>query len=210
MNFTFTLLLFTFIGHLIITGLLTRYIRRETILKWLKAPALFFLIYDCSFYLGYSFRGDYIDYILFSLEYLCFCLLIASSSVSKNIFVKILRISGYFITISVVILSVTFGFIITVVMAQELDCVNKSCFNYGTQKYEVRRFESGFVTQLEIKQVYDTYQVFGLFPFEKRIDRTILYDLETDGPFSIVDSSNARRYLILQFVGGDKYIKQIK
>ncbi len=102
------------------------------------------------------------------------------------------------------------GILFFIVASQDYECDKKMYFKNATDTYELRRYTFDFATFEHAKYTYDTYKMLGNFPFEKRIDETVLFDSVTDGPFSIVDSSNARRYLILHFDGGDSYTKEIK
>ncbi len=206
MNFTYVLFLLTFLGYPIVGLALYRMFSAKSVLVYLKAALPILIIHNSLFFLGYSIKGDYADYLLFSLDYLCFCLLVIGSNTRKNIVIKISKVFGWM----VVILGYIAGFIgvlFFTIASQDYECDIKMHFKNATDTYELRRYTFDFD---RTKYTYDTYKTLGNFPFEKRIDETVLFDTVTDGPFRIVDSMNTKRYLILQLNSNNRHIKEIK
>ena len=175
--FIYILLLVTFL-LLPVTGYeLSKYSGRVNN-KVLLAIAGFFFLHNICFIWGISFIGDYIDYIIFSLEYFFFFFLIGMLFHHKNKILKILGGLGLGVMIISTIIGF-FGFFLFIVIAQDYE--SDKTYNYESEgkTYQTRRYSFGFATLDSIKYSYDTYRRFAFIPLEYTIDSTSFLDTKT-------------------------------
>jgi len=158
----------------------------------------FFLLHNLLFFLGWSLKGDYVDYYIFSIEYFFFCLAIFVLVKSKNVntLVRIVRGLG----LALISLDFIFGlfgilFFIFISMGYEADQIFH--FESNNKNYETRRYGFGGVTLSDTKYTFETYREFKYLPIEHQIDKTIFF--ENKAPLSISEPQ-----LIISIVEGKK------
>ena len=101
MDTTYIIFLLTFLLFPIIAVVTYQYIQFERISKFIKVVIAFFLLYNFLFLFGFSFKGDYADYLIFSIEFLILCLVLCLKP--KNAFNKSFIIIGR--------IAIIFGFV---------------------------------------------------------------------------------------------------
>jgi hypothetical protein len=138
-----------------------------------KKLAIFFLIHNSLFLFNFSIKGDYPDYIIFSLEYLFACFAIYNIAKIKNEATKVvLKSIGY--------ISICFGFIIGlvgillfIVAAQEFETSR----TFETENnYQIREYKIGFATFENTKYNYEFYKSYPNFPFEYKFNKISFFD----------------------------------
>ncbi len=198
----------TFIGFPILALFLRNHFGAGRIVKYALRVSPFTVWYLLAYYLGYSFRGDYIDYSLLALSYLWLCLLLFSTEIYKSGLLKVLRVAVY-VSVGLIGIFCFLTFPFFAYAAQDFEWDRK--FNFkdnGENKYEVRRYTYGGVFNSNTRYIFKTYRVYGVVPLEKQIDITDFFDDRTDLfisdsiAFSISKTSNGQQ---LQFT--DKYGK---
>lgn len=129
--------------------------------KWIFGV---FAIHNVSYYYGLSIKCDYPDYIIFSLEYLFFCLTIFSLSKSSKRILRISRVLGIFLIV-VGFLQGLVGTILFIVVAQDFEADKVYCFKSGGNHYVTRRYSFGFATLDDTRYNFDTYRTYKFLPF---------------------------------------------
>ena len=131
------------------------------------------------FVFGYSLKGDYVDYFVFSLEYLAFCVTVVLLFKSTNIYAKIFRVFGT--------IAISFGFIIGLIgilmfiaISQDYEADKFFYFESNSKTYETRRYSFDFATLANTRYTFKTYRTFKYLPIEKKIDTTDFFDDKTD------------------------------
>jgi hypothetical protein len=176
---TYFLFLLTFLGYPIIGLIFSKSITLDKISALIKPTVLLFLIHNVFFVFGYSLKGDYVDYVIFSLEYLALCLIIVSSLKVENIYFKIFRIIGK-IAISFGVIIGLFGILMFVFVVQDYEADKRFYFFNSDKTYETRRYSFGTVSSVDTRYTFETYRTFRYFPFEKKIDVTYFFSTRTD------------------------------
>jgi hypothetical protein len=202
MNPIYYTYLLTFLGYPIIGFFLSKNLEFDSIKKYLILFLFIFPIHNVLFLLNYSLRGDYPDYLIFSLEYFFFCLTISLLYKLPNIYSKIFRVIGTVI-IGIGILQGLLGILLFIVISSDFESDKIYNFNFKNSDYRTRRYSFGFATLIDTKFTFDTYKNYNYLPFEKQINKANLFESKSeldfsDDNFSIImrDSSDKQ---ILQF-----------
>jgi len=212
--YSYYIYLLTFLVFPILILILYKYVDISKSKKYLKYPFLFFIVHNVLFYFDYSIKDDYPDYVIFSLEYLYFCLIIAILYKSKNIFSEIFRIIGTII-ITIGFLQGIMGILFFILGAMDYDANKIYEYKFDGNTYEVRRYCAGFVTWSSTRYTYETYKHIKFTPFEKKIDKTIFLDTESNLNFEDdslkIEIINKDEKQQIQFTSsdGNKFIKTI-
>jgi hypothetical protein len=172
-----------------------------------------FLLHNLLFFIGFSLYGDYIDYLIFAVEYFAFCLLIFSISTDK-LYAKVLRILGI-IGISFGGLIGLVGILLFIVVSQDYESDKKIQFeNYG-DRYEVRRYSFGFATLDDIRYTFETYRRYKYFPVEYKIDKTDFFDSKTrvniseDSLAIYIAKNGTEKDLVFKSSDGNFFLKKL-
>lgn len=143
-----------------------------------KPVLLFFLFHNICFFLGFSLNGDYIDYCIFSLEYLVFCFVIFRLFKNRNVYARIVRILGVTAIAFVFLVGVP-GVLLFIVVSQDMAPDHVFRFTDNGKAYETRRYSFGFATLADTRYAFDTYWTFNYLPIERKIDQTDFFDTRT-------------------------------
>jgi hypothetical protein len=173
------LFLVTFLVYPLIGLLLAKSITFDHFFKLIKPIFLLFLTHNILFAFGYSLKGDYFDYFMFSFEYLPFCLTIFLLFRSANIYAKIIRLLGT-IAISLSYIYGIIGILMFIVISQDFEAKKIFHFESDNKTYETRRYSFGFATLASTRYTFETYRTYKYFPLEKRVDTTNFFDDKTD------------------------------
>lgn len=179
MDTIYYIFLLTFLGYPIIALILSKFITLDKVSKLIKPTILFFFTHNILFAFGYSLKGDYVDYYVFSFEYLVFCLTVVLLFKTTNTYAKIFRVLGT-IAISLGFIIGLFGIFIFIVISQDYKTNKIFYFENNSKTYETRRYTFGFVSSADTRYTFETYRTYKYFPFEKKIDRTDFFDDKTD------------------------------
>lgn len=165
-----TLLLMPFLA-LIVSSYLTW--KAFRLLIFIGVPI--FLLYDFFLITGYSLKGDYPDYCMWSLQYFfVFVAVMAYRKLATNMFTKVLRVMIYTAWIGSIV--VVPGILLSFSIEMEYVYDKKFQFESDDKSYETRRFSFGFATLENTRYTFNTYHEFTYLPFERRIDESILFD----------------------------------
>ena len=194
--------------------LLSKYIVIEKHLRVIKFIVLFFLIHNTLYFIGYSVKGDYFDYIIFAIEYpFLLVLLIGFRKIWRNIYTLISRMIGY-VVFAFGYLSGLVGVIVFIVGSSDYEPYK--IFNYGNIKtYETRCYSFGFATVDATTYTFDTYRTFKYLPVEELLDRSKFYNIDVnwnigeDLTFK-VNQTNGADSLIIISKNRVVYTKKIK
>jgi hypothetical protein len=179
MTSIYYIFLVTFLVFPIIGIILSKQIVLNRFLK-IRAPVVaFFLTHNILFIFGYSLKGDYIDYFIFSIEYLVFCLTISLLFKANNIFAKIVRIAGT-IAISLGFIVGLIGILLFIFIAQDYETDKVFHFTSKGKKFETRRYSFGGATLSDTRYTFETYRNYKYFPLERKIDKTDFFDTKTN------------------------------
>jgi hypothetical protein len=170
MSFSYCLYLLTFLGWPIVVMTISKYfdLSKHKILA--KYTALIFLIHNALFLSGYSLKGDYIDYVFFSIEYLFFCFVIATYTKPKKTLIKIFRIIGIFF-ICIGCIQGIIGVILFIPASQDFEADKTYTFQHNGDLYETRRYSFGAATLIDTRYTFETYKT-QAFLLERKIDKT--------------------------------------
>lgn len=178
METTYWLLLITFLVFPIIGLVLRNNKHLERIKNYRYWIISFFIAHNIFFYFGLSLRGDYIDYFIFSIEYLIICLSIFSLNRQTNWIYKSLKAIG--------VIGIIFGFLFGlvgilffIVLTMELETDKVFKYTCNDKSYETRRYSFGFATLENTKYRFETYRTLDLIPLEYKIDKTDFFDNKT-------------------------------
>ena len=215
MEFSYYLFLLTLLGFPILALVIANNAKIDRLLKYKKSFIAFFLIHNLLFWLGLSLKGDYFDYLIFSIEYFIFCLIVFLLKGQTNLLTRLFSI--------VSIIGVVFFFIVGLVgillfivisMDYETDKIFK--FSSNDKSYETRRYAFGFATTSNTRYTFDTYRTFSIFPIEYKIDKTDFFDTETNLRISehqlkieILRKNNKEQIRFIS-TNGNEYIKLLK
>ena len=177
MDTTYYFFLMTFLLFPIIPIVVYQFIQFDKVSKFVKAVILFLLLYDILFLFGFSFKGDFTDYLIFSIEYLTFCFALCLKS--KKTYANLLRfLARTFIVIGFVIGLI--GIFIFPVIAQDYKCDKKYQFVSNGKGYETRRYSYSFVTAANTRYTFETFLQYPFLPIEKKIDKTDFFDTKSN------------------------------
>jgi hypothetical protein len=214
MSFSYCLYLITFLGWPILITAISKHFDLSKNKIRAKYVALIFLIHNALFVSGYSLKGDYIDYLFFSVEYLFFCFVIATYTQPKKVLVKISRIIGIFI-ICIGCIQGIIGVILFIPASQNFETDKKYTFQQDGDSYETRRYSFGAATLTDTRHTFETYRT-TIFLFEKKIDETDFFALSSnlnfnDAAFSIgILKSEGREQLQFSSSNGNIFNKAIE
>ena len=201
MNPSYFLYLIAFLAFPLMGHYLSKQIDLEKNKKYVIVIALFFLLHNILFLVSYSLKGDYADYVIFSLEYFFFCFVIFLLYQFSSIIPKVIRSIGMaFIVIGYI--QGFFGVFLFIVVSQDYEA--DKVYNFQTNKhhYQTRRYSFGFATLDDTKYILQTYKRFLYLPFEKQINTTTLLGFKTkldfyDKNFKVmIDETKGKRKLI--------------
>lgn len=213
----YSLLLITITVFPIAGRLLYRYLDYEKTFKGLILIFLILLTYNILFFLGISLTGDYIDYFIHSVGYFIFCLTIFILFKAKNIYAKIIAILGSII-ISLMFIVGAIGIITFPLMAdigRDFKPDKIYHFTSNERRYETRRFSYGSPTGPGEKYTFVTYREYNYLPFEWKVDRTIIFDWDTDlilnahDPDISIEISANERQIVFRSINGHFLSKSI-
>jgi hypothetical protein len=180
MDSTFYFFLMAFLLFPVIPVVFYQFIRFEKISTLVKVVISFLLLYDILFLFGFSFKGDFTDYFIFSIEYLLFCFTLCLKS--KKMYANVLRLfARAFIIIGFVIGLI--GIFIFPVMEQDYKCDKIYRFGNNERFYEIRRYSNGFVTAAKTRYTFVTFRQYPFIPIEKKMGKTVFLDTETNLDF---------------------------
>jgi hypothetical protein len=148
--------------------------RSKWVQRWRKILYIFFsieIIHLFLFYRGISFRWDYIDYTLFSIDYLLFCIWVYGAK-PRHILLRICRWSLIFITgVWTLIWAITTPSILF--LSNDFEVHSKYQYQQDWDTFEVRRYITGDATTSNSIYTTDTYKLFGKLPFELHIHQVV-------------------------------------
>ena len=179
MSLIYYILLTTFLGFPIIGLVLSKYTTLDKHLTFWKILIAFFAVHNVFFFLGYSLKGDYIDYVIFSIEYFFFCLIIFLLFKSAHAYVKIFRVLGA-IAISLGFIIGLFGILFFIFVSLDYETDKIFHFQNNDKSYETRSYSFGGATLSDTKYTFETYRYFRYLPIEHKLDKTIFFDDKTD------------------------------
>ncbi len=136
------------------------------------------LTHNFLFLVGYSIKGDYPDYLIFSLEYLVLCISVVLLYKSKSVYAKPFRFIGTAI-LSLGGLIGLIGIFLFIPISEEYEANKTFYFKANNIDYETRRYSFAFATIDNIKYTFDTYKVYP-FLIEKKIDSSVFFDTKTE------------------------------
>jgi hypothetical protein len=210
MNPTYIIYLLTFLVFPFLGFNLSKYFDIDRSKKYIKWMGLIFTIHNFLFFFGFSINGDYPDYFIFSLEYLFLSFAISILYKSTNVYSKIFRIIGTVVLV-VGFLQGLIGIFLFIVFSQNYETDKIYNFKSNGKDYQTRRYSYGFATLDDTKYTFETYRKYNYLPFEKLINKTVLYgtksDLDFEGDnFSVKIKDNSKKQ-ILEFssTNGKKY-----
>lgn len=183
MNPTYFIYLLTFLVFPVLGLVISRYIdlkKRKIFLRW---TLVLFAIHNILFYFGLSIKGDYPDYIVFSLEYLFLSLTIFLLYKLTSGFSIIVRIIGT-VLLFVGFVQGLIGVLMFIVISQDFETDKIYNFNSNNKDYQTRRYSFGFATLIDTKYTFETYREYDYLPFEKLINKTDLFELKSDLDFN--------------------------
>lgn len=212
MGFTFILYLTTFLAYPILALTLSGYIDFSKYKKTLKIISSLFILHNLMFYLGYSLRGDYEDYVVFSLEYLLFCIFLIAYFKSENSLMRVFRLLGIFIVLLGYV-QLLFSFFLIPIFSQDFEADRIYNFEQNEKTYQSRRYSFGFATLNDITYTYKTYRIFQYLPFEKHINTSVFSSLEDDLEFKdpdfYIELSSDEKFLEFHSSDGKTLLKKI-
>ncbi len=183
MNPTYNIYLLTFFVFPVLGLVISRLLNLEKSKKYLGSIFLLLAIHNILFYFGVSIKGDYPDYMVFSLEYLFFSLIICLLYKSTSGFSMIARILGTLV-LFVGFIQGLFGILMFTVISQDYETDKIYYFNSNNKEYQTRRYSFGFTTLIDTKYTFETYREYNYLPIEKLINKTNLFELNSDLDFS--------------------------
>lgn len=214
MNISNIILLLTFLAYPIIAIIVSGYIRLDKVSRLIKPTFLFFLIHNILFFLGFSLSGNYVDYFIFSTEYLLFCLTINLLPKTTNIYLRTFRILGI-IVISIGIFIGFMGILFFPAISQDYETDKVFRFSDNDKTYETRRYSFGTVSSVHTRFTFETYRIFNLVPIEKKIDKTHFFEFKTNLnirepnlKISLIRIDN-KRQIVFKSTNGKTFTKQL-
>jgi hypothetical protein len=210
MNPTYIIYLLTFLGFPFLGLLISPFLDFNRSKKYLKWILLVFATHNILFYFGLSIKGDYLDYFIFSLEYLFICITILILYKSETIYSKIFRYIGT-VVIIVGFLQGLIGILLFIVISQDYETDRIYNFKSNGKNYQTRRYSFGFATLEDTRYTFKTYRTYKYLPFEKLINKTDFFDSKSDldfrdGHFSIdIKESENKKTIEFSSTNGKQY-----
>ena len=128
------ILLFTLLGSPIVAIFLSAYLKIKLASSAFRLIVVFFLLHNLLFFFGYSLRGDYIDYTIFSLEYFAFCVMMFALFKTPGNSVGCFRAFGL-IVVSLGILIGLLGIAFFIFLAMDFDAAKIFHFQNNTNAF---------------------------------------------------------------------------
>ncbi len=214
MGFTYYLFLVTLFVFPIIGFITSKYVKKIFLNRYLKIFFSIFIIHNTLFYFGLSLKGDYVDYSIFSVEYLFLSITTFTFYNKTTTFSKVTTALGIFIQI----IGTLIGFLgiwlfIVISMDYETDKVIK--FSNNENNYITRRYTFGFATTSDTRYTFETYRKFDFLYLEYKIDETDFFGStskincsDENLKVQIIKSKEIER---IEFIStdGNKFSKQI-
>lgn len=163
------LLYLTFCGYPLISLILSKLIKINTSALWIKLLVGFFLIYDTLLVFNISFKGDYIDYTLLSLEYLLLCMYIFFAPAPSSIISKLSMGIGVII-FALSLIFTLFSMIFFPLLTQDYESSHAIHLSANEKNYTTRQYDLGTVGADKVRYTFNTYRTFSVLPFEYHID----------------------------------------
>ncbi|KOY86326.1 hypothetical protein AD998_09375 [bacterium 336/3] len=186
MLFIYILYIFTFILAPVISNLIIENVIFQSYKKYLIGFSIFFFIHNLFWSFGYSIQGNFPDYIIFSLEYFSVCLWLLLGFRVKKSYIKVLSILG-FIPVGLTLILASFFLIWFPPITQDYIPYQNYSFGYQDNHYQTRVFVYGFVTFVDTKYTFQTYQVFENVPIEYHLDTTLLSSIKNSFVYALKD-----------------------
>lgn len=210
---TYWLLLITFLCFPIIGIILSNNKHLEKLSKYRNWIIFFFLIHNILFYFGLSLKGDYVDYIIFSFEYLIICLTIFSLKGQTNWIYRGLKTVGF--------IGIIFGFffglvgiLFFIVLTMDLETDKVFRYTCKDKSYETRRYSFGFATLDNTRYTFETYRTLNVIPLEYKIDKSDFFDDKTKLNIAEdelkIDINADKKSLTFISTNGNTFTKTIK
>lgn len=201
MLFIYILYIFTFILAPVISNLIIENVTFHSYKKYLIGFSIFFFIHNLFYFFGYSIQGDFPDYIIFSLEYFSVCLWLLLGFRVKNSYIKVLSILGL-IPIGLTLILASFFLIWLPPITQ--DYIPSQIYSFGHQKnhYQTRVYIYDFVSSVDTRYTFQTYQFFENVPIEYHLDTTLLSRIKN----SFIYTSKDFNVRITEFQGQKQLI----
>lgn len=169
------------------------------------------LLHNLLFAAGYSIKGDFADYVIFSLEYFIFCIFIVSSYQSSYSFTPALRVFGTMALVAGALVGL-WGTIFFAVITQDYEADHLFSFQVTEKQYQTRRYSLGFATLADTKYTFETYRQYKAVPFERKIDKTVFLGIQT--PLKIHEKTLRitidQQTLIFTSTHGEVFSKKLK
>jgi hypothetical protein len=178
MDTTYFLLLATTLIFPLIGLSLAKFFPPEKIGKSKKVIILFFAVHNIAFLLGFSLKGQLIDYYIFAVEYLAFCYSVFASLKYNYIYLRIYRALGVAVIAIVFIVGLP-GIIFFIIATQEMIPDRTFHFKEAGKTYETKRYTIGFATTSNTRYTFQTFRTYKYLPIELCIDKTDFIDTET-------------------------------
>lgn len=177
-----------------------RLLQPTTIVKGLKYFLGFFLLYDLAFYCGYSIKGDYPDYVIFSLQYLWFCTLIFSIK-WEVLWHKMLKMAGLLLVGLGYVVGFLGAIIIFILASFDMESNRQFHITKDGMNYDIRIFSNGgWVGSMYTYYTFDAYKKLG--PLEYRLISIRISNGDSklnfrgNLQFSIVDSTKKQFFVV--------------
>jgi len=206
--------LVSFLGFPFLGIILSGYLKFNWSSKFIKLIIIFFVVHNLLFLFGYSLKGDYIDYTIFSIEYLFLCFLTFGEYKSRSNYFKIFKVVGI-VSISLGIIIGTVGIFMFPAISQDYETDKTFHFISNDKIYETRRFSFGTVGSIDTRYTFETYRDFNYLPIENKVDKTDFFETKTDLDISeqglkisILDSGIAEQ-IIFKSSNGKFFLKSI-
>jgi len=215
MDTTYYLLLLTFLIFPLLALIIAINFRVNNLYKFIKIVAAVFLIHNIFFLFGFSLRGDYIDYLIFSAEYFFFCFIFFSLYKTRNIYIKVLRVLATVIIAFGVILG-CLGIFLFLFITQDYETDMALHFKSNDKTYETRRYSFGGATLDNTKYTFETYRVYEYLPFEYKVDKTIFFDTQSKvaiweaGLKIAIETIDSKERIIFKDREGNEFSKSIQ
>lgn len=215
MGYTYYLFLITLLGYPIIGYFISKHVKKIFLNRYLKLFFSFFIIHNLLFYFGLSLKGDYIDYSIFSLEYLFFSVITFTFYNKTTTFSRIITSIGI---ISMIIGSFIgiLGIVMFIVISMDYETEKVINFSSNNNNYSTRKYTFGFATTSDTRHTFETYRIFDFVTFEYKIDETDLYGSQSkvncsDENLKIqIQKKNEIDYLEFISSDGGKFSKELK
>ncbi|NEU07862.1 hypothetical protein GZH53_06015 [Flavihumibacter sp. R14] len=182
MSPSYYIYLSTFLGFPIFALVVSRYLDFGRSKKYLTLVFLVFLTHNFLLFFDFSLKGEYADYIILSLEYFYFCLIIFFLYKSTNRLTTIIRNIGSAI-VAMGFLQGLIGILLFIVVSQDFEADKIYNFRSNGRDYQTRRYSFGFATLDDIRYTFETYRSYNYIPFERLINETDFLGLQTDLDF---------------------------